>query len=102
MLANLQAVLQPPPARQSVKIGDGLKEISLKSLPAACWPSSELTDKVRDECEGAKKKGIARPFTYVDLRHKPLAAWATALPSKPTQKSSGKEGAAGKPKCCFV
>ena len=75
----------PPPAeppKPSVNIGDKLKGISLEKLDPSAWPSSKFTDDLRDSVESLRKKGVAKPFVYVDLTKKPLAAWALAAPGR--------------------
>ena len=79
VLESLQlalAVSAPAPAKPSVKIGEALKDISFERAEPATWPTSKLTDELRDAVDSLKKKGIAKPFVFIDIIKKPLASWA--------------------------
>ena len=78
VLSTIQTALQPPPQKPSVAIGEGLEKATLKGLNSECWPSSCFTDKIRDENEKLKSRGITNPFYAADLRSKALAPWAAA------------------------
>ena len=63
VLESLQlalAVSAPAPAKPSVKIGEALKGISFERADPATWPTSKLTDDLRDAIDSLKKKDIAK------------------------------------------
>ena len=79
VLASLQLALvgaAPPPVKPCVKIGEAQKNVSLEKLEPATWPTSKLTDDLRDAVDALKKKGVLRPFIFIEITKKALPAWA--------------------------
>ena len=48
---------------------------SLRDLPWYCYPKSVAVDYLATEGSKLRKKGIEKPFVYVDLRHFYLNGW---------------------------
>ena len=78
-----------------MNIGEKLAAASIADLDPAAWPASAFVDHLRDEVtrlsltvvlahlvaefsqvDNLKKKGIAKPFVYIELHKKCLPAWA--------------------------
>ena len=51
-----------------VDIATGLGGMTLKDLPASCWPSPQLTDWVQGQVKAAESKGITKPFLYMPIK----------------------------------
>ena len=60
----------------TVVIGDNLKNVSLRDLPADLWPRPSAVNQLATEAAKQKKKGATTPFVYADVK-KFVPEWAT-------------------------
>jgi hypothetical protein len=77
-----------------------LKAASLESLEASRWPSHKLIDFAAAEGRSQSKKGVAKPFAYIDLSSRAAPEWAFDVPLTSGEGDSGGSNKKHDPSLC--
>ena len=75
-IAPLAKAIRKDDPNQHVDLGYVLKSVGLQDLPRSCWPAGHLVDSLATEVAKLRKKKIADPSIFVDLR-KYLPFWCS-------------------------
>ena len=71
-----------------VDVGSKLRAVSLGDFPHHLWPGSEAVDDMACRVKKQSKKGIAKPFVYMEVS-KFLPPWATVGRATADEESEG-------------